>query len=115
MNMVIWTEYPVSDRDGDNTIYEPGYNIDDETNHIVDSAGFLLADGEYAGFLPYLEKLLDYINTTTSGVLNPQLVNSTLSMGINIQNIIKHEMTIEAEILISVNTTNFLIINRQNA
>ncbi len=92
VNILIWTEFPIDDRDAENPLYN-----DDLTS----------------GFLPYIEELLDYLNQDTAGDLNPQLQNATQSMGISVQNIIKQDSTISAEILLSIKTQPFVINNRQ--
>lgn len=114
MNVQLWVEYPVANRDYDNSAYEQGYVIDNANNHIVDNSGFLLAWGDYSGFLQWIEQLLDVINTDVStNEANPQLVNANTSIGISVRDVIKHDMTIEATIDISINVGSFVINNRQ--
>ena len=114
MRVRLWTVYPLPDRDSDNAIYEAGYIVDDAGNRIDDQAGFLLGTGDYTGYLTWLEHLCDILNTSPDGTLNPQLANATQSMSISIGSIVKHDMTIEAVIDISVNTGSYVINNRRN-
>ena len=112
LSMTLYCLYPAANRDGDNSFYEHTYITDDATNHITDDAGFLLATN-YDGFSMWLEKLLDYINTDLTGVMNPQFTDSTQSMAISVNNITKNESTLSAEITITVETGHFGINNRQ--
>ena len=95
INLLILCEYPINDRDTANALY--------------DEAG-----GVYTGFLPFVEKLVDALNTTTGGDLNPQLEDATASMGITVQNVEKTDNSMSFEIALSVTGMAFVINNRQN-
>ena len=116
VNLNLWVEYPITNRDSNNSAFSGPYVVDESFNNIIDDFGFLLASNEgFGGFLPFLEELLDGINTDSTGALNPQIQNATLSMGISVSNVVKHENTISCEILLNIRTTPFIINNRVRA
>jgi len=63
--------------------------------------------------LPRIELILDKLNTG-SGVLNPQLVNASESMGISVGNFQVSSDRVWYDVNITVRTVPFLINNRQN-
>ena len=95
MNLLIYCDYPINDRDTANALYDENAGV-------------------YTGFLPFVEKLVDALNTTTGGVLNPQLEDATASMGITVQNVEKTDNSMSFEIALSVTGMAFVINNRQN-
>lgn len=116
MNLVVWVGYSILNRDSDNFTSNIGHITDFQLSHIIDNSGFLLASDDGTGFLTFLERFLDALHTTTDNESNPQLVSTpTRSMGVTIQNVVKNNMSIEAEILLSIQTQPFVLNNRQNA
>lgn len=67
-----------------------------------------------ATLLPKIEEVVDALNTTKTGVLNPQLVNASESMGISIGNFQVSSDRVWFDVNITVRTVPFTINNRQN-
>jgi hypothetical protein len=113
--LVLFVEYPIEARDNYNSLIERNYIVDTQHNKLVDSDGNYIVDSEILGFLIWLEKLLDRINTDSADGLEPQLITTaTRSIDINVTNVTKYEMTISAEINLVIGTQPFIINNRQN-
>jgi hypothetical protein len=89
--------------------------VDGEGNNIADSEGFDIVDGSYLDtLLPYIEQVLDAINTQTDGTtLNPQLTTGAESMGITVDNFRAGADRVWFDVVLSIRTKPFDINNRQ--
>lgn len=104
--------YPAFNRDGVNAIFEDNI-LGDNSNNIIGDAESKIIGADQAGFLVWLEQLLDALNTDSTGELNPQLDNSTTSMGIEVGEIVKNGSTISCTITLTLPSVAFSINNRQ--
>jgi hypothetical protein len=68
--------------------------------------------GVYTGLVPYVEQVLDAINTSSS-VLNPQIQDSTNSIAITVGGFEYNDLQAWFDIGVTVQTKPFLINNRQ--
>ena len=78
---------------------------------ITDSQN-LLYETDTTGFLPKVEKVLDALNTTTAGDLNPQIENAAMSMAFNVTNFEPQKDKVWFDINVDVTTKEFTINNR---
>jgi hypothetical protein len=101
--------------DSKENLYKLVSLVDGEGNNIADSEGFDIVDGSYLDtLLPYIEQVLDAINTQTDGTtLNPQLTTGAESMGITVDNFRAGADRVWFDVVLSIRTKPFDINNRQ--
>ena len=79
LNLEIETMYPIADRDADNTF-------------------FAIENSIASGWLPFIERFLDAINTDPSELVNPRLQNSARAIGIEVGEPVRTDTSIRCTI-----------------
>ncbi len=114
LNLTVWCQHPIVNRDAQNVINDDSDVIDDKLENIIDGSGvFLISNEGVSNTLNFIEGVLDAINTNLDSSLDPQLVDASLSMSMSVQNFVKHESSIEFEISLGIRSIPFTINDRQ--